>query len=100
MPRFFAARLCGHSRPLRPLTGSAVTLSLEVFERRTDICGGKQRMSMAVDGPLQTIETASFPVRVAAYDPLGIRPDVKHWLKRQGNRGNHLFGGVTLAPSC
>ena len=51
-------------------------------------------MSMAVDGPLQTIESAFILFVVAAYDPLAhLDRTLKHWLKRQANAGV-ILGGV------
>jgi AraC family carnitine catabolism transcriptional activator len=51
-------------------------------------------MSMAVDGPLETLEAASILYVVAAYDPLAhVDRTLRHWLKRQANAGITL-GGV------
>src|ERR1700692_1987027 len=55
-------------------------------------------MSMAVDGPLETLEAASILYVVAAYDPLAhVDRTLKHWLQRQANAGITLVGVDTGA---
>src|SRR5260370_968569 len=95
MPGFslldFAAR-AGRGRSAKRLGGELYrwkVLSAECYPVKAS-----NGMSMAVDGPLATLEAASILYVVAAYDPLAhVDRTLKHWLKRQANAGITL-GGV------
>jgi AraC family carnitine catabolism transcriptional activator len=92
MPGFSLLDFAAIAEPLR----SANRLGGELYRWKVLSADGhpvsaSNGMSMAVDGPLETLEAASILYVVAAYDPLArVDRTLKHWLKRQAN------GGITL----
>lgn len=95
MPGFSLLDFAAIAEPLR----SANRLGGELYRWKVLSADGhpvsaSNGMSMAVDGPLETLEAASILYVVAAYDPLArVDRTLKHWLKRQANAGITL-GGV------
>lgn len=95
MPGFSLLDFAAIAEPLR----SANRLGGELYRWKVLSADGhpveaSNGMSMAVDGPLQTIETASILFVVAAYDPLAyLDRTLRHWLKRQATAGI-ILGGV------
>jgi AraC family carnitine catabolism transcriptional activator len=95
MPGFSLLDFAAIAEPLR----SANRLGGELYRWKVLSADGypvkaSNGMSMAVDGPLATLEAASILYVVAAYDPLAhVDRTLKHWLKRQANAGITL-GGV------
>jgi AraC family transcriptional regulator, carnitine catabolism transcriptional activator len=95
MPGFSLFDFAAIAEPLR----SANRLGGELYRWKVLSADGypvkaSNGMSMAVDGPLATLEAASILYVVAAYDPLAhVDRTLKHWLKRQANAGITL-GGV------
>jgi AraC family carnitine catabolism transcriptional activator len=95
MPGFSLLDFAAIAEPLR----SANRLGGELYRWKVLSADGhpvsaSNGMSMAVDGPLETLEAASILYVVAAYDPLAhVDRTLRHWLKRQANAGITL-GGV------
>src|ERR1700676_3205536 len=95
MPGFSLLDFAAIAEPLR----SANRLGGELYRWKVLSADGypvkaSNGMSMAVDGPLATLEAAAILYVVAAYDPLAhVDRTLKHWLKRQANAGITL-GGV------
>lgn len=95
MPGFSLLDFAAIAEPLR----SANRLGGELYRWKVLSADGhpvsaSNGMSMAVDGPLETLEAASILYVIAAYDPLAhVDRTLRHWLKRQANAGITL-GGV------
>jgi AraC family carnitine catabolism transcriptional activator len=95
MPGFSLLDFAAVAEPLR----SANRLGGELYRWKVLSADGhpvqaSNGMSMAVDGPLETLEAASILYVVAAYDPLAhVDRTLKYWLKRQATAGI-ILGGV------
>jgi AraC family carnitine catabolism transcriptional activator len=95
MPGFSLLDFAAIAEPLRSANRLGGELYLwKVLSADGHPVSASNGMSMAVDGPLETLEAASILYVVAAYDPLAhVDRTLKHWLKRQANAGITL-GGV------